>query len=134
MMPRKVVFHVTRWTRRCRTCKDDFGYLSSKPTGPYRCPQCNRRCVTVKFGETVAVAPARGDGIMSEGGFTPHFNQAFGCHVESPQHLRHLDRVHGTREADTSEQRRLRPTSKPPQPKPRPDLWVHGTPDRADRR
>lgn len=87
---------VTRqWTRRCPKCKNDFGYFSAKPTGVFRCFDCNVRCRTVSFTERVRVVASRGDGIMSEGGFTPHFNEGLGQYVESNRHMRYLMKKHG---------------------------------------
>ena len=34
--------------------------------------------------------------------FTPHQNTSFGCFVESPEHLRALQRQHGCEDADVS--------------------------------
>lgn len=56
------------------------------------CPDChNLRAVIEQTERFKAHVPA-----TSRKRFTPHFNRSFGCEVESVEHLKHLQAVHGT--------------------------------------
>lgn len=56
------------------------------------CPDChNLRAVLPKQENYRAHVPA-----SARKRFTPHLNRSFGCFVESPEHLSHLQAVHGT--------------------------------------
>lgn len=56
------------------------------------CPKCGvmRRMKVVRENYR-AYVPA-----TARKRFHPHFNRSFGCEVESPEHLKHLQAVHGT--------------------------------------
>lgn len=89
------------WRGRCRACgvKDDR-------TWPYRpgAPACRSCGEPLALSQTPPVRyslphisrPSR----MSRKGFTPGWSSAFGCDVESPEHMRHLQKKNGTEDAD----------------------------------
>lgn len=56
------------------------------------CPAChNLRAVLEKREKYRAYVP-----YTARKRFTPHWNRSLGCEVESPEHLKHLQEVHGT--------------------------------------
>lgn len=62
------------------------------------CPQChNLRAVLSRQESYRAHVP-----YAARKRFTPHFNTSFGCDVESPEHLRHLQKLNGTEDAELS--------------------------------
>jgi hypothetical protein len=85
------------YLRRCRACGFENGPWYEPPP-PGCCARCDQGDVDVVETEGERPIDRGGDGPMSTGGFTPHFNQAFGQRVESAAHLRHLQRVHGTQD------------------------------------
>lgn len=88
------------WRGTCRCGERDARSWTYKPNAP-TCTACGR-VLALKLGPVVRFSlphssrPAR----HSQKGFTPHYNESFGCKVESVQHLHHLQEKHGCEDAD----------------------------------
>lgn len=106
---------------RCGTCgevREEFHGINENPRIRCACGGAMKRapvvCVGIKCG----------DGHLEQGGFTPHWNQSFGCYVESPQQFKSLRKKWGTEESPPTKEILKEHPIRRETPKPKKDFWV----------